>query len=125
MRHWLTANGGPLAFVVLGLTIGGFTNRPVGFGPIAVGAAWWIGGGLFARHRTREPNRKARERQARQIIAAATVTYRGTDWGDPLFTVELPTLNASVDTYAFTEEEAREAVISQVVRMLLERERRR
>lgn len=122
MRHWFAANGGPLALVALGLTIGGFTHRPVGIGLIALGAAWWIGWSVLARYRKRDPNRQARERQARQIVTAATVTYRGTDWGDPLFMVELPTLNASIDTHAFTEEEAREAVVPHVVRMLRDRE---
>lgn len=57
----------------------------------------------------------ARETRAQQIIDAATVTYKGNDWGPvPLWTVELPTLNASVDIHAFTEAEARQKAVPEV-----------
>ena len=57
----------------------------------------------------------ARETRAQQIIDAATVTYKGNDWGPvPLWTVELPTLNASVDIHAFTEAEARQKAVPAV-----------
>jgi hypothetical protein len=64
----------------------------------------------------------ARETRAQQIVNAAEVTYRGSDWGhEPLWTIALPTLNASLDIHAFTEEEAREKVTPQVAEMLKRR----
>lgn len=47
--------------------------------------------------------------QAQQIIAAATVTYKGDDWGPvPLYTVDLrPALNATIDVADYTADAAR------------------
>lgn len=47
--------------------------------------------------------------QASQIIAAATVTYKGNDWGPvPLYTVDLrPALNATIDVADYTADAAR------------------
>ena len=44
---------------------------------------------------------------AKLAVDEADVTYRGIDWGEPLHTVELRTLNMSVDVHAYSEEEAR------------------
>ncbi|MBV8080882.1 MAG: hypothetical protein JO186_10980 [Actinobacteria bacterium] len=63
-----------------------------------------------------------REARARQIISEAEVTFRGHDWGDPLYTVALPTLNATVDVQAFSDAEARENAVAAVTRMLRDRE---
>ena len=43
MGRWWTANGGPLALVIVGLGVGGFTNRWVGLGLILGGIVWWLG----------------------------------------------------------------------------------
>jgi hypothetical protein len=42
MRRWWIANGGPLALVVVGLGIGGFTNGAIGLALIAGGLVWWF-----------------------------------------------------------------------------------
>ncbi len=112
--------------MVLGVTIGGFTNRPVGIFLIVVGVLLWIGGLAAHRWNTRDPNRKTRERHAHQIIEAATVTYVGADWGPvPLRRVDLlQSLNSTIDVHAHTESQAREDAYPAVLRQLRDQERR-
>ena len=85
-----------------------------------LGGLLWLRPHLLRQHETKDPKRQAR---ARQLAAAATITYRGLDWGEPLFSVELETLNATIDVHAYTEDEARERVLPAVLRALEERER--
>lgn len=42
MLVWLEANGGPLALVVIGLGLSGYTSRPLGLALIGVGLLWFL-----------------------------------------------------------------------------------
>jgi hypothetical protein len=48
--RWYVANGGPLALVVLGLAVGGFTNGTAGLVLVVLGVALLIAGWLFRRN---------------------------------------------------------------------------
>lgn len=51
MRAWLRANGGPLALVVIGLGVGGITNRWIGLALIGAGLLWFLSEIPFIRSR--------------------------------------------------------------------------
>jgi hypothetical protein len=51
MLAWTKANGGPLALAVLGLGVGGFTNRYVGIVLIVVGCVWFVASHIVSRRR--------------------------------------------------------------------------
>jgi hypothetical protein len=59
MRKWLLANGGPLALVVVGLTVSGRTSVTYGLILVAVGIVWWAGGLVYP-HLPWEIRRKSR-----------------------------------------------------------------
>ena len=124
VQQWLKANGGALALVAVGLTVGGITNRVAGLAMIGVGLVWWLGGLVVGVSKQRDPRRKERERQARQIVAAARVVKQDRDDISNYEVDLIEPLNTSIGIEAYTEAEAREKVIPHVVRVLREREER-
>lgn len=42
MKAWISANGGQLALVVLGVSVGGFQSNLAGLALICFGVAWWM-----------------------------------------------------------------------------------
>lgn len=41
MKEWISANGGALAFVIVGVSVGGYQNDRVGLFLICFGVVWW------------------------------------------------------------------------------------
>ena len=41
MKEWISANGGALAFVIVGVSVGGYQNDRVGLALICFGVVWW------------------------------------------------------------------------------------
>ena len=104
-----------LGLVLLGLalaaifgTIAATVSKPAGIGGeiVVLGAGAWL---YFRDSRIGTRPSRASRRRAGEILATASVSFKGRDWGPvPLWTVDLvDPLNMSCDVHAYTEEEAR------------------
>jgi succinate dehydrogenase flavin-adding protein (antitoxin of CptAB toxin-antitoxin module) len=73
MRAWLKANGGPVAVVVVGLSLAGY-RTPLGWLLALVGVLWWFGHALWRGRYVLGPFRlshaEVRERVLRHISSA-------------------------------------------------------